>query len=48
MKLDLDLKRNRLAIAAPAERERLSAELQREELEFPSWCPAAAKSMKTD
>jgi hypothetical protein len=45
---DLELKRSRLNIAAPAEKERMSAELVNEDLQFASWCPATAKSAKAD
>lgn len=45
---DLELQRSRLAIAAPAEKERVSAELVNEDLQFASWCPATAKSAKAD
>jgi hypothetical protein len=48
MKSDLELKRNRLALAAPAEKERMSAELSQADLQFPKLCPIAAKSMKAD
>jgi hypothetical protein len=48
MKSDLELKRNRLALATPAEKERLSAELVQADLQFPKLCPVAAKSIKAD
>jgi hypothetical protein len=48
MKQEIELMRNRLATAAPAEKERLSAELVHADRQFTQWCPVAAKSMKTD
>jgi hypothetical protein len=48
MKSDLELKRNRLALATPAEKERMSAELVQSDLQFPKLCPVAAKSMTAD
>jgi hypothetical protein len=48
MKQEIELMRNRLATAAPAQTESIRAELVHADLQFGNRCPITAKSMTAD